>query len=72
MVHGLNPKNLNINTLLFLQNPKNPILGEVFGHYPKNEHFSQKSGSASFLPLRHLNFMTSFRKIILVVLKKLR
>ena len=28
----------------------------VFGHYPQNEIFSQKSGSVSFLPLRHPNF----------------
>ena len=42
---------------------KKPYFGGVFGHYPQNETFSQKSGSARFLPLRHPNFMRSFRNM---------
>ena len=34
--------------------------------------FSQKSSSASFLPLRHPNFMRSFRKILPAFLEKKR
>ena len=26
----------------FLQNPENPILGGIFGHYPRNEIFFSK------------------------------
>ena len=48
--------------LLFWQNQKNPIFGGVFGHYSQNEIFPQISGSVSFLPLRHPDFMRSFRK----------
>ena len=63
MVHDLNPKNLHINGLFFLQNPKSPFLGGAFGRYPQIEIFSQKSGSVRFLLLRHSNFMRYFRKI---------
>ena len=44
----------------------------IFGHYPQNEIFSQKSSPASFLPLRHPNFMRSFRKILRAFLQKKR
>ena len=63
MVHDLNPKNLHITGLFFLQNPKSPFLGGAFGRYPQIEIFSQKSGSVRFLLLRHSNFIRYFRKI---------
>ena len=56
----------------FCKNPKQPILGVVFGHYPQNKIFSQKSGSVSFLPLRQPNFMRSFRKTLGAVLERTR
>ena len=63
MVHDLNQKNLHINGLFFLQNPKKKtILGMFFGHYPQNEIFSQKYDSFSFLPFRLFNFLSSFEK----------
>ena len=70
MEHDLNPKNLQINRIFFLQNLKKPIFEELLGITPKN--VSQKSGSVSFLPLRHPNFMKSFRKIISAVLENKR
>ena len=50
MLHDLNQKNLHINELIFLQNPKNPVFYGIFGHYPKTEIFPKKSGSISFDP----------------------
>ena len=41
-----------------------------FWNYPQSEIFSQKSGSVSFLPLRHPNFLRNFRKILWAVLTK--
>ena len=66
MVHDLNPKNPHIDGLLFLQNPKNPIfrVQGIFGHYPQNEIFFQKSDSISFSSVRHPNFKKSFRKTL--------
>ena len=49
MVHHLNPENLHINGI-FLENPKHPILGDIFGHYPQNKIFPRKSGSIIFYP----------------------
>ena len=73
MVHDdLNPKNLHINGLFFCKKQKNPVLGGVFEHYSRNEIFTQKFGRVSFLPLRHPNFMRSFRKIPSAVLEKTR
>ena len=48
---------------------KKPYFGGVLGHYRQSEIFSQKSGCASFLPLRQPNFMRSFRKILWGILK---
>ena len=39
MAHDLNPKNLHINGLIFLQNPKNPILGVLLAIIPKIRFF---------------------------------
>ena len=39
----------------------------IFGHYPQNEIFFKKFGFVSFLHLRHLNFMQSFKKILWAV-----
>ena len=67
MMHDLNPKNLQINRLIFfliLENPKKPYFWGVLGHFAQNETVPQKSGSISFLPLRPPNFMRSFRKIV--------
>ena len=74
MVHDLNPKNLHINGSMdyFFAKSKNPCFLGVLGYYPQNEIFSKKSGFVSFLPLRHPNFMGSFRKILRAVLKKTR
>ena len=49
MMHDLNPKNLNINGLFFLQNTKDPIFGVFFWYYPQNEIFSEKSSPVGFL-----------------------
>ena len=38
MVHDLNRKNLHINKLIFLQNPKSPVFG-ILGYYPQTEIF---------------------------------
>ena len=73
MMHDLNPKNLQINRLIFfliLENPKKPYFWGVLGHFAQNEIVPQKSGSISFLPLRPPNFMRSFRKIVWAVLEK--
>lgn len=73
MMHDLNPKNLQINRLIFfliLENPKKPYFWGVLGHFAQNEIVPQKSGSISFLPLRPPNFMGSFRKIVWAVLEK--
>ena len=51
MVHDLNPKNLHINELFFLQNPSKPYFGGVFAHR-QNEIFSRKYGSISFSLLK--------------------
>ena len=65
MVHDLNPKILHINRLFLLQNPKEThSFGVFWGIILKNEIFSHKSDSVSFLPLQHTNFMRSFRKIL--------
>ena len=43
MVHSLNRKNLHINGLNILQNPKNPIPGVFLSIiHPQNEFFSKK------------------------------
>ena len=65
MVHDLNPKNLHINGVTFLQNPENPIFRVLLGIIPK-----MKSGSISFSHDRHPNFMRSFRKILYAILEK--
>ena len=65
-------KNLHINGLYFfgkIRKKKNYFC-DIFRHYTQNENFSQKSASFSFLPLRHPNFMRSFRKILWTVLEK--
>ena len=43
---------------------RKPYFWGVWGHYPQNEIFSKKTGSVSVLPLRHPNFIRSFRKIL--------
>ena len=58
IVHDLDPKNLHRKWFF--------LLG-VFGHYLQNDIFSQKPGSISFLPLKHTNFMKSFRKFLWAV-----
>ena len=59
-MHDLNSKILHINRLFLLQNPKEtPSFGVFLGIILKNEIFSQKSDSVSFLPLKHTNFMRS-------------
>ena len=59
MVRDLNPKNLHISALNFLQNQKKKnYFGGVFGYYPQNKIFSQKSSSFSFL---HVNTLTSWQ-----------
>ena len=72
MVHDLNPKNLHINGQIFFAKSKKPYFWGAFEYYPQNEIFSQKSGSISFSPLRHPNFMRSFRKILRALLQKMR
>ena len=52
MLHDLVQKNLHIKELIFLQNPKKPILCSIFGHYPQTEIFLQKSGSISSIALK--------------------
>ena len=70
MMYDLNPENLQTNGLFFFEKSKKPYFWGVSGHYCQNEIFSQKSGSISFLPLRHPNAMRSFRKILWAVLEK--
>ena len=73
MVHDLNLKNLHINGLfLFCKIQCTQCFWVFFGHYSQNEIFSQKSGSVSFLPLKHPNFMRSFTKILWAVSEKTR
>ena len=55
-------------TISFVKSKKS-YFGGVLGHYPQSEIFSQKSGCASFLHLRHPHFMRSFRKILWGILK---
>ena len=69
-MHNLTPKNLHINGLFFCKIKKIPFLG-VFGHYPQNEIFFQKSDYVSFLRLKQPNFMRSFRQILWAVLEKM-
>ena len=71
-MHDLNPENPHINGLFFyfLQNQKNLILGVFLGIVPKWD-FSQNLALSVFLPLRHRNFMRSFRKILWAVLEKI-
>ena len=64
------PKKFTHQWTIFLENSKKPYFGGVLGHSPKNKIFSKKSHSISFLPLRHPNFMRSFRKILWAVLGK--
>ena len=72
MVHDLNPKNLPINRLDFFAKSKKSLFWGYFWVLSPNEIFSQKSGSDSFSPLRHRNFMRSFRKILRAVLENTR
>ena len=51
------------------QNPKNSILGVFWGIILKMKFFL-KIRLRQFLPLRHLNFLRSFRKILGVILEK--
>ena len=69
MLHNLTQK-IYTSMDYFLAKSKNPYFWGVFGHYPQNEIFSQKSGSVSFLLLKHPNFMRSFRKILWAVWRK--
>ena len=64
VVHDLNPKTLTFNGLFFCKTQKTYFWG-VFGQYPKNL-------AVNFLPLRHPNFMRSFRKILWAILEKTR
>ena len=57
-------------TLFCFAKCKKPYFCGVFGYYPQNEIFSQKSGSVSFWLLRHPNFLSSFRKVLWAVLDK--
>ena len=50
MVHDLNPKNLHINGLFFLQNPKNPIFGVISGIIPKIRLFPKNLVPSVFYP----------------------
>ena len=76
VVHDLNAKILHISGVFFffffVKSKKTYLWRRPFGHYLKNEIFSQKSVSVSFLSLRHPNFMKSFRKILRAVLEKTR
>ena len=38
----------DINTLIFWQKPKNPILGGISAHFPQNKNFSEKTDFVSF------------------------
>ena len=69
MVHDLNPTNLHINELFYAKSQK-PYFGGVLGHFSQNEIFPKKSDSVRFLPLRHPNFIRSFRKTLWAVLEK--
>ena len=69
MVYYLNPKTCTTMDYFFAKSKK-PYFWGVFGHYPQNRIFSQKSGSLSFLPLRYPNFMRSLRKILWAILEK--
>ena len=52
----------------FFAKYKKPHFQGIFGHYPSNEIFSQKSGSINLLPLKNPNIMRSSRKILYAVL----
>ena len=64
MLHDLDQKNLHINEQFFLQNPKNPFFGVIFGHYPQTQIFAQKIRLYQLLTLRQPNFMRSFKKTL--------
>ena len=70
-MHDLNPKNLHMNGLIFLQNKKPPIFRVLLGIIPKLRFFP-KNLAVIFLVVRHSNFMRSFRKILWAVLEKTR
>ena len=55
-------KKKHINELIFLPDPKNPILG-VFGVFFKMRFFS-KNLAVRFLASRHPNFMCNIKKIL--------
>ena len=64
------PKKSTHQWTIFLLNKKKPILVVFLDIIPKMRFFYQKSSSVSFLPLRHPNFMRSFRKILWAILEK--
>ena len=51
MLHYLGKKNLHVNELIFLQNPKNPIFGVFLGIIPKLR-FSPKNLALSVFTLK--------------------
>ena len=51
MLHYLGQKNLHVNELIFLQNPKNPIFGVFWGIIPKLRFF-RKNLALSFFTLK--------------------
>ena len=51
MLHELDQKNLNINQLIFLQNPKIPIFGVFLGIIPKLR-FSPQNPALSIFTLK--------------------
>ena len=72
-LHDLDSKNLQINGLfffVFLQNPNKPYFLDILGHYSHTEIFPQKIRLCQFLPLRHPNFMRSFKKPYEPLLRK--
>ena len=70
MAYDLNPRNLQyFYTIFFCKIQKTLVLG-CFWVLSLKRDFFQKSDSVTFLPLRHPNFMRSFRKILRAVMEK--
>ena len=74
MVHDLKQKKSTHQWIIFLfsffvAKSKKTYFGGVFGHYLQKKFFPQNQALSVFLPLKHLNFKRSFKKILWAVLK---
>ena len=70
MLHNLDQKNLHINELIFFVKSTKPYFLRYFWALSPNWDFSSKIQLYQFLPLRHPNFMRSFKKILWAALEK--